>query len=195
MRYLLCLIALVPVAVEYADSSAEFAAHYTGSGNHAPLDKATLSAKVNPVEESCLATMVYGEARGESDKGMVAVAYSAVNRANKKTLCQVVLARKQYSIFNNNPALRAAALNPNLEPRQKNKIDQESWARAQNVARLVMTRSVPDPTGGATHYIADKVMKAKGYTYPRWAKQYTQVAEIGGHRFFKPYYPNRNKNG
>jgi spore germination cell wall hydrolase CwlJ-like protein len=142
-------------------------------------------------EQKCLATMVYGEARGEPLDGKIAVAYSAVNRATKKSVCDVVLAPKQYSIFNNNPALKAAATSLHIEPRQKNKIDNESWERSVEVAKLVLAGKVSDPTDGATHYIADKVMKSKGYRYPRWSKQYTQVAEIGGHRFFKPYYPSR----
>jgi spore germination cell wall hydrolase CwlJ-like protein len=144
-------------------------------------------------EQKCLATMIYGEARGEPRNGKIAVAYSAVNRAVKKSVCDVVLAPMQYSIFNNNPALRAAAKSPYIEPRQKNTIDNESWARSVDVAQMVLAGKVADPTDGATHYIADQVMRAKGYKYPRWSRQYTQVAEIGGHRFFKPYYPARNK--
>ena len=139
----------------------------------------------------CLATMVYGEARGEATAGKVAVAYTALNRAAKKTVCSVVLAPKQYSIFNDNPALRAAAMSLHIEPEQKNVIDQASWIESIAVARAVLHRAVPDPTGGATHYLADRLMRIKGYRYPRWSKQYIQVASIDRHRFFKPHYPGR----
>lgn len=192
MRYALLAFAVVPMTLQFAEQTQCFKDPYTQIAAVKVVIKKA-APQIDPKDESCLATMIYGEARGEPVDGMVAVAYSAVNRANKKTICQVVLAPKQYSIFNNNPALRAAALSPDLEPKQKNSIDEESWDRSVEVARLVLMQKVKDPTGGATHYIADKVMKEKGYTYPRWAKQYIQVAEIGGHRFFKPYYPKRKK--
>lgn len=137
-------------------------------------------------QEKCLAVMVYGEARGESKEGKVAVAYTAMNRAAKKSLCQVVLAPKQYSIFNNNPALRAAALSLHVEPIQKNEIDQKSWQKSVEVAAAVMRKQLPDPTKGATHYLAPKLMAKLGYKYPRWSKEYKMVAMIDNHRFYKP---------
>lgn len=139
----------------------------------------------------CLATMIYGEARSESIEGQIAVAYSAINRAVKKSVCQVVLAPKQYSVFNGNSFLIQVALSSNLFPKQKNKIDEQSWETAVRVATDVLTKKVKDPTNGATHYIADEVMKQRGYVYPRWAFQYTEVATIGNHRFFKPHYPRK----
>jgi spore germination cell wall hydrolase CwlJ-like protein len=142
-------------------------------------------AKVDPTEHKCLATMVYGEARGEAIQGMVAVAYTAVNRAAKKTVCDVVLAPKQYSIFNNNPALQAAATSLHVEPNQKNVIDRESWERSLKVAQDVLERRVPDPTNGATHYLAPKVMKIKNYRYPKWSKKYELVVVIDNHKFYK----------
>jgi len=145
--------------------------------------------RIDPVDveqEKCLAVMVYGEARGESEAGKVAVAYTALNRTAKKTLCQVVLAPKQYSIFNNNPALRTAALSLHVEPAQKNIIDQNSWQKSMEVAAAVVRGYVPDPTNGSTHYLAPKVMASKGYKYPRWSKEYTLVAVVDNHKFYKP---------
>lgn len=136
-------------------------------------------------QEKCLAVMVYGEARGESNEGMTAVAYTALNRAAKKTLCQVVLAPKQYSIFNNNPALRTAALSLHVEPAQKNEIDQKSWQKSVEVAAAVMRRKLPDPTAGATHYLAPKLMAIKGYRFPKWSREYKMVAMVDNHKFYK----------
>jgi spore germination cell wall hydrolase CwlJ-like protein len=147
---------------------------------------------INPptVEEQkqakCLATMIYGEARGEAERGMVAVAYTALNRAANKTVCGVVLAPKQYSIFNGNPALRMAAMSLNMEPKQKNVIDNAGWKMAVKVAENVIMHKVPDPTNGSTHYLADKVMKMKGYKYPKWSKEYQMMAMIDNHKFYKP---------
>lgn len=179
MRHLLISLAMIPTAL--------------GQGTHSTCFKPAAAAQVkhSAQEEKCLATMIYGEARGEPRHGQIAVAYTALNRAAKKTVCAVVLAPKQYSIFNNNAALRQAALSMHIEPVQKNPIDQQAWDTSVQVAKTVLKREVADPTGGATHYIADRLMKIKGYRYPTWSKQYTQVAVISNHRFFKPYYPNR----
>ncbi len=142
----------------------------------------------------CLAIMVYGEARGEKKLGQIAVAYSAVNRAKgTKSLCDVVLAPKQYSIFNDNPELRAAALSPTLPPARKEKLDKKSWDHAVMVAEEVVQKTVPDPIQGGTHYLAPKAMAAFGYKYPKWSEQYTLVAVIDNHKFYKPYYPKKVK--
>jgi spore germination cell wall hydrolase CwlJ-like protein len=141
--------------------------------------------KMDAAQEKCLATTIYGEARSEPEQGQVAVAYTLLNRAKNKTICDVALARKQYSVFNNNPTLRAIATSLHLLPEQKNTIDQKSWEMAVRVSRIVMYGLTPDPTNGATHYIADKVMKVKGYKYPKWSKEYKVVATISNHKFYK----------
>lgn len=168
------VLALVPAAVS------------SGLTLHCDLKPAVEHAKIDPQEVKCLATMVYGEARGEPVKGQIAVAYTAVNRATKKTVCKVVLAPYQYSIFNDNPALRAAALSLDIEPKQKNPIDRDSWQNAMKVALMVLHKEVPDPTKGSTHYLAPKVMASKKFTYPKWSRVYTHTTTIENHKFFKP---------
>ena len=173
MRRLLLSLAFIPIMVHEGVP----VMCYRGVVKAAP--------KVDPKQEKCLATAIYGEARREAEIGQIAMAFTALNRAVNKTICGVVLAPRQYSIFNDNPALKAAAMSPHLEPRQKNIIDKASWEQAKHVARMVLTGSISDPTMGSTHYLADKVMRQKGYIYPRWSKEYIQVAVIGGHRLFK----------
>lgn len=172
MRRLLLSLAFVPIMVHQGIPTMCYRGH-------------TKIVKVDPKQEKCLATMIYGEARGEAEKGMVAVAYTAVNRAVNKTVCGVVLSPKQYSIFNNNPALKAAAMSLHLEPKQKNIIDKESWKKALAVAKIVIRKEINDPTNGATHYLAPTVMKLKRYKYPQWSKEYKLLAVIDNHRFYK----------
>lgn len=180
MRYFILTAAFVPCVLATPEASFTYFPLYN-----------TVSEKS---EIKCLATMVYGEARGESEAGKVAVAYSALNRAKgKKSLCDVVLAPKQYSIFNNNPELRAAAQSLELEPRQANKVEEKAWDRATKVAAKVFRREVPDPTNGSTHYLAPVAMASLGYTYPKWSYQYKKVAVIDNHVFYKPYYPKKKK--
>lgn len=135
---------------------------------------------VDVAQAQCLATMIYGEARGEPLAGQIAVAYTAVNRAKKKSVCQIVLAPKQYSIFNNNDSLKTVALTKGLQPCTKNKIEKSAWEKAKTVAQLVLSRSIKDPTNGATHYLAYKKVKR----FPKWAIQYAMVSHIENHKFF-----------
>ena len=150
-----------------------------------PLEAVSIQ-RVDPKEAKCLATTIYGEARGESVKGQIAVAYTAVNRATNRRICQVVLAPKQYSVFNDNPSLRKAAMSLKIVPRQKNIIDVISWKQATEIAEAILKKEIPDPTNGATHYFSPSLMKIKGYIYPAWVKEYKLVAVIDRHKFYKP---------
>ncbi len=175
MKQLLLLLALVPTVVDIGQKAM-------------CLKPNTLKpiVKVDPKQIKCLATAIYGEARSERILGQVAVGYTALNRAVKKTLCQVVLQPYQYSIFNNNPTMRNIATSMHLIPKMKNDIDRQGWEMAMKVAYQVAHRIVSDPTKGSTFYLADKVMKEKGYKYPLWAKQYKMVTVIDNHKFYKP---------
>lgn len=180
MRQLLLSLALIPAVCIPAETNMCFRD-----------TQAEAAYRYQQTQEKCLATMVYGEARGEVKIGQVAVAYTALNRAVNRSVCDVILAPKQYSIFNDNAELIAAAKSLDKNPDLKNEIDEESWKTAVEVARLVMNKEVADPTKGSTHYLAPKVMKIKGYKYPKWSKQYTLVAVIDNHKFYKPYYPKK----
>ena len=177
MRYVfLPLLAAIPLSLGTATQMVCYAPYYK-------------EVVIDPAQEKCLATMIWGEARGESAQGMAAVAHTALNRAAKSPksgVCGVILAPKQYSIFNNNPALRKAALSKDIIPASKNPIDQESWRRSAEIASMVMNGILTDPTNGATAYLAPKMMKLKGYIYPRWSREYERVAIIDSHHFYKP---------
>jgi len=170
MRTLLISLALLPAATNISELV------------YCPAPEIKSSEiKVDLREQKCLATMLYGESRGETERGMIAVAFTAVNRASNKTVCKVVLAPKQYSIFNDNPVLRAAALSLHLEPKQKNIIDKNSWKRSMKVAETVLKRKVSDPTNGSTHYVAYKSLKY----IPYWTKKLERTVKIDNHTFFK----------
>lgn len=177
MRRLLLSLALIPSLLQNADVSICFKPF--------PLP----AIKIDPKEVKCLAVMIFGEARGEAEIGQVAVAYTAVNRAVKTSLCKVVLAPMQYSVFNNNPAMRLAAQSLHVAPHSKSAVDVAAWEKAVKVANMVARKHVDDPTDGSTYYLAPKAMKALGYSMPLWSRKFKQMAVIDNHVFYKPPEP------
>jgi N-acetylmuramoyl-L-alanine amidase len=128
-----------------------------------------------------LARTLWGEARGETMAGMIAVAWTIRNRVNDgKTkswwgegyagVCQ---APYQFSCWNKNdpncPFLSGAKTIPVGE-----------MAKAVMAATAVIDGAQPDPTGGATHYYATTMPKPPG-----WAAKATRTLKLGNHVFFK----------
>lgn len=122
--------------------------------------------EVAPDDLICLARTVYAEARSESVEGQVAVAYVAVARAESSahpdSICDVVLESNQF-------ATSSMDVPQNWEAYQK----------AMLVALDVLSGKAVNPAEGATYFYAYKL------TTPYWADDFTQVAQIGGHRFMK----------
>lgn len=165
MKQTLFLLALLPSTLSIS--------HHTTCFKNTP--------KVDPLQIHCLATTIYGEGRGESTMGQVAIAFTVVNRAVNKSLCQVALAKKQYSIFNGKSHLRTVANNLKLEPKYANHIDRISWAKANAIAKMVLMKSVKDPTYNSTHYVAYKSLKH----IPKWTHELKITVKIENHTFFK----------
>jgi len=118
---------------------------------------------------TCLALVIYFEARGEPLDGQAAVAGVVMERVESErypdTICDVAFQRRQFSAFNRGvPPIR----------------DQQAWDTSQAVAQAVLD----DPEGtvpilGATHYHAD-------WVNPSWADHYTYLGRIGVHLFYGP---------
>lgn len=134
-------------------------------------------------EKQCLAAMIFGEARGESFYGKVGVAYTAINRyetGRYLTMCAVVLDTHQYTSFSVRPNLVRVATNPEKRPILRNYLEEEAWTESKLVAELVYDDIIPDPTKGATHFLAPKKLK----TLPKWARVYTKTIQIENHTFY-----------
>lgn len=136
---------------------------------------------VTEKDRDILARTLWGEARGESLIGQIAVAWAIRNRVNDGTerswwgegyagVCQ---AKYQFSCWNksdpNFPYLNGAKQIPARE-----------LAQARLGADQVIDGKAPDPTGGATHYYAVSMK-----TPPAWAAKAKQTFKLGGHIFFK----------
>ena len=135
---------------------------------------ATLEAKSYPKQSEmqnlskqqleCLSLNAYHESKGESDKGMLAVIHTTLNRVKDnrfpKTVCGVVYQKSQYSWTKYNPKVK----------------EQEQYARAERLAKEVVAGKHKDNTQGAL-YFNSLHRKPSGTVC---------TIRIGGHSFYKP---------
>lgn len=122
-----------------------------------------------------LARTIYGEARGESQAGKVAVAFVVINRVHGKawfgrTIRGVCRKPWQFSCWNKSDPNRARLLAAD---------ESDPDFRDSKLAALavVQGRAGADPTDGATHYHAS-------YISPRWARDRLPVGCIGSHLYY-----------
>ena len=123
-----------------------------------------------------LTRLIWGEARGESTQGKIAVACVARNRVEKngwfgRGYKGVILKPWQFSCFNDNDPNLPKLIDPDPED--------EAVKECRAIADQVID-GLPDVTGGATHYYATWMKEPPG-----WAKQMTETTRIGRHVFLK----------
>jgi N-acetylmuramoyl-L-alanine amidase len=147
-----------------------------------------------------LARTVYGEARGESDMGRLAVAYVACNRA--EIAARYVASReRRHPLFGDGTVADACRVHSTMhrpDGRDVEVYQFSCWAEydvnraiilaldltsddaapSVRMATAAIERSAPDPSNGATHYHATSVS-------PYWAVGETPCAEIGNHAFYR----------
>lgn len=131
-------------------------------------------ADLTPQQLDVLARTVLGEARGEGQMGMEAVAHVLANRANSGQFpsdpAQVALQPNQFSAWNTG----AGGNNP-----QQFSTGSPLYQTAQQVIQNVFGGSSPDPTNGALFYHNPSVN-------PSWANSVNQhgTTQIGNHIFY-----------
>ena len=111
----------------------------------------------------CLSAIMFGEARGESDMGKVAVAYTAINRkadpSYPKNICQIMTQPAQYQFLDYGMPT------------------QTQVAYLMPLAKAILEGKVDDPTRGAKWFHTRK-------TKPIWAKQKDIKVALGNHIFY-----------
>jgi spore germination cell wall hydrolase CwlJ-like protein len=120
-----------------------------------------------------LARTIFGEARGETIEGRIAVANVVMNRVTDPrwpdTVRGVVLQPKQFSTWNENDHNRDLI----LAVTDENPVFRECL----EIAQAAVDGRLDDMTGGANHYFADWI------DLPSWARRMASTVTIGAHRF------------
>lgn len=119
-------------------------------------------------ELGCLAMNIYHEARGETEKGKLAVAAVTINRVENKhypdNVCDVVWQRKQFSWTD-------------LKPKYHIIKDEQAWVNAIQIAQLFLDGGDWSGVGQATHYHTLEVS-------PNWKDNDNLIAQVGNHLFY-----------
>lgn len=131
---------------------------------------------MNAEDIDTLARTLFGEARGETMQGKIAVAWTVLNRVAAKswygkTIKDVCLKPWQYSAWNSNDPNRKVLLAATL--------DDLAFQHCMYAALAAGLGQVRDPTGGSTHYHTHSVS-------PKWAAGKSPWCSIGSHRFYLP---------
>lgn len=126
-------------------------------------------------DQEVLARTIWGEARGEGKWGMEAVASVILNRAKRggwfgDTITEVCRKPMQFSCWNPN--------DPNCEKAANITEIDKQYAQALLIAEKAVAGTLPDSTGGATHYHDYKIK-------PKWSGEMTRTTQIGNHIFYK----------
>lgn len=123
-----------------------------------------------------LARTIYGEARGEGERGMQIVANIVMNRVAEETwygdgVQGVCLKDKQFSCWNIGDPNRAKIIN--IEPGDNSVFD-----LAYDIAARAVAGELPDLTSGGNHYHTKSIN-------PYWAKSMAVAGSYGDHIFYK----------
>ena len=127
------------------------------------------------IQEGCLTTAIYFEARSESQLGQLAVATVILNRAkasNSSSICGVVYKGASH--------LNACQFSFACDSKADLVDDVRAWKAALDVTALALSDDMKgrmQTVATATHYHAD-------YVDPYWAKSLTRLTKIGRHIFY-----------
>ncbi len=130
-------------------------------------------------EQTVLAKTLWGEARGEGQTGMEAVAAVILNRfrtsyRGRSSVEAVCLDPKQFSCWNENDV--------NLPLIQRiDKVPDPDFRSAMSVAGRALDGELGDPTFGSRHYVATTLPPR---LIPDWLRGRTPIVVIGRHAFY-----------
>ncbi|HEF4762063.1 TPA: cell wall hydrolase [Pseudomonas putida] len=155
-----------------------------GSPAPAPKSEAITQPEVQAVDPAgkaplddaitCLARSIYWEAKGQDSRDMQGVANVVMNRLGHEgfpdTVCGVV---KQGS------ETKSCQFSWWCDGRSDSVQEETRYSIAKEIARKALNKELPDITKGAL-YFHDRTVK------PDWSKEYSNTANIGMFKFYKP---------
>jgi spore germination cell wall hydrolase CwlJ-like protein len=135
----------------------------------------------NAKQIQCLAENIYHEARGEGQKGMIAVGYVTLNRVKRSefpnTICDVV---KEGRYRNGIPKRYQCQFTWWCDGRPDTvRKDSEQWKNSLSIAVDLFNGELNDPTKGATHYFNYNIVS------PRWQYALAKTTVIRNHAFYR----------
>ena len=156
------ILDLTEVIVEQQEEIEELKEQYELLSNPEPID-------YKPVDVFCLAKNIYHEAGIESEYGKIAVAQVTINRVRTgrwgKTICDVVMARHQFSWANKRSIRWERPTGP-------------LWKKSYEIAHRILKRGLELKNfEHALYYHAD-------YVKPKWASSKYYIEKIGTHIFY-----------
>lgn len=141
-----------------------------------PAERLGLSEAARAKAEKCLARAVYFEARGEPERGQIAVAQVILNRVFSgyypSDICGVV--------YQNAHRHLACQFTFACDKVRDVIRDSEAWERATRIAAGTLDGKLwLSDVGKSTHYHAT-------YVQPAWARTMRKLSKIGVHMFYRP---------
>lgn len=141
-----------------------------------PAERLHLEGKTRAKHERCLTNAIYFEARGEPERGQMAVAQVVLNRVFSEyypdNVCGVV--------YQNSHRKLACQFTFACDNVRDVVTEPEAWETAKRIARDTLDGKIwlPD-IGKATHYHAT-------YVHPWWVRTMKKHQKLGIHIFYRP---------
>jgi len=141
-----------------------------------PAERLKLSAKARAKAEKCLAEAIYFEARGEQQRGQIAVAQVVMNRVFSpfypNDVCGVV-----YQNANRHLACQFTFACDGIPERIT---EPGPWRRAKHIAKQTLDGKIwVAEVARSTHYHAV-------YVRPHWVREMKKMVRYGVHTFYRP---------
>ncbi len=122
----------------------------------------------------CLSEALYFEARGESVRGLFAVAEVILNRVDSRAFPNSVC-----GVINQGTGQRfRCQFTYTCDGRAEHITEPAAWVRVGKVARIMLDGAPRPLTKGATYYHATWVS-------PSWSREFERTAAIGVHYFYR----------
>jgi N-acetylmuramoyl-L-alanine amidase len=137
------------------------------------------------LSEEILALTLWGEARGETAEGQIAVANVITNRFRRqlgryKTIKDVCLEPKQFSCWNKDDPNREKMLK--LSEQFKREITDKMLKQVHHIAVGAISGIWIDNTGNSINYMTNTLFHSENR--PSWARFPRNPTQIGNHTFF-----------